>query len=429
MTPRSILQADGELRGAVKVPASKSYTHRAVLTASLSDGESVVRNPLVSRDTTATVQACSAMGASIEEVPEGFRVTGAIPHTPDGVINVENSGTTLRFMTSVFSLADHGYTILTGDSSIRSRPMQPLLDTLTELGAHVKSSRDNGCAPIIVGEGAMHGGKANLRGDVSSQFVSSILISTPLAAGKTFLHVFDAVSRPYIDATLSLTRLHGAEVTREGYSDFEVEGSQTYSPADFTVPGDFSSAAFVMAAVGLLGGRVELTGLTTSLPQADSAMLEIMKKVGAKVTTNESSVTVSADVGALTGGSFDLSDSPDLVPAVSVLGLGSGSAIDISGVSHARFKETDRISVLSEGLARIGAKVVEKRDGLTVARPDRFRRASLDAHGDHRMFMAFALASMLVPGGIPVAGVETLDVSYPSFVSDMKHLGARMETE
>ncbi len=426
MASRVRLVAKGKLRGKVRVPPSKSYTHRAVIMASLSAGASRVSNPLISRDTLATLHACRAMGAKLEENGSFIRVVGSGPRAPDDIVDVENSGTTLRFMTSLFSLPERGYTILTGDASVRRRPMQGLLDTLSGLGANARSSRGDGCAPIIVGEGGMGGGDAEIRGDVSSQFVSSVLIAAPLATGDSSLRVVDAVSRPYIEATLRLSELHGIDVERDGYSRFMIRGCQKYRPCDFLVPGDFSSASFLMAAVALIGGRVELSGLTTSLPQGDAVIVDMLRRMGVEVSGREGSVIVSADGEGLNGGRFDLSDTPDLLPVLSVLSLKCDDPVEITGVAHARFKETDRIKVGAKELSKIGAHAEELQDGIRISRPRRFASAVLDAHGDHRMFMAFSLASLLAPRAIGVVGAKSLDVSYPSFFDDMKKVGVRV---
>ncbi len=412
----------------MKVPPSKSYTHRGVLLASLAEGSSRILKPLISRDTRATIQACSAMGAVVAETDSAIEVRGGRPSTPDDVIDAENSGTTLRLMTSVLSLAPEGYSVITGDRSVRKRPMQPLLDALGQLGVEAWSARPNGCAPVIVRGGGMKGGECAIRGDVSSQFVSSLLISSPLADSDTVVKVDRAVSKPYIDATLYTAEKFGIEVGREGYSSFAVPSGQEYSPCEFEVPGDFSSASFIVAAAALAGGRVELKGLDASVPQGDSFILEVARKMGVKVIVQGGGVIVESDGKPLTGGSFSLSDFPDLLPVLSVLALKCGEEVELTGVSHARYKETDRIAVLAEELAKVGAKVEEREDGLKIHPVQELRPAALDAHDDHRMFMAFALVSMLRPSGITVTGVESLDVSYPSFLQDIARLGASVRS-
>jgi len=425
----------GLLSGSVSVPPSKSYTHRAVLMASLAVSDkrgkgSRIRNPLLSRDTNATVDACAAMGAEMERQEGVLTIKGTRPKVPDDVVNVENSGTTLRFMTSAFSLAPEGYVVLTGDSSIRRRPMQPLLDALGQLGVKAWSSRGNGCAPVVVNAGGMRGGKASIRGDVSSQFISSLLISTPMAETDTTLRVADAVSRPYIEMTLRLAEHFGVKVRKEGYSEFEVASGQEYRASEFSVPADFSSASFIVAAVAMIGGKVRIENLDASLPQGDARITEIVRLMGARVAEERGALLISSDGERLHGGTFDLGDTPDLLPVVAALALRCDSPVEIVGTAHARFKETDRIAIVAKELSKLGVTIKERSDGLKILpRKGRLEAAPLDAHDDHRMFMAFSLASMLIPGGAPIVGAESLDVSYPTFLEDIKKLGAKVRSE
>lgn len=429
--------ASGPLSGSVSVPPSKSYTHRAVLMASLAAADkggrgSRIRNPLLSRDTNATVDACAAMGARMERSDGGvLTIRGTHPKVPDDVVDVENSGTTLRFMTSAFSLAPEGHVVLTGDASIRRRPMQPLLDTLGQMGVRAWSTRGNGCAPVIVRSGGMKGGQASIRGDVSSQFISSLIISSPMAEKDTTLKVADAVSRPYIEMTLRLAQRFGVKVLNRGYSEFEVASGQEYRAADFSVPADFSSASFIIAAVAMMGGRVRIENLDASLPQGDAHIIEIARLMGARIADEKGALVVASDGDILRGGTFDLGDTPDLLPVVAAMALRCGSPVEIVGTAHARFKETDRIAIVAKELSKLGVNIKEREDGLRIA-PQKGRRlepAPMDAHDDHRMFMAFSLASMLIPGGAPIVGAESLDVSYPTFLEDIRKLGATVKSE
>jgi len=425
---RARVLSRGSLTGRVKPPPSKSYTHRSVVLASLAEGESRLTNVLFSRDTKATISACTAMGARLTASGDGMSIVGVKPRAPEDVVNVENSGTTLRFMTSVLSLAKEGDSVLTGDSSIRSRPMQPLLDALGSLGVRAWSAPNNGRAPIIVKGGGMKGGETKIRGDISSQFVSSLLISSPMAESSTTITVEDAVSRPYLEATLATMKNFGVEVEREAFSEFEVAPA-SYEPGNFAVPSDFSSASFIMAAATVTGGSVRLDGINDEYPQGDSAILEILKSMGVKVVTNGNSVTIEAQGGRLKGGKFDLRDTPDLLPVVSVLALRCDSPVEIVGTAHARFKETDRIAGMASELKKLGVEAKERSDGLLIPPPSRLRSAPLDAHDDHRMFMALSIASLQIPEGAPILGVESLDVSYPSFLEDLESLGATIRRE
>ena len=251
--------------------------------------------------------------------------------------------------------------------------MQPLLDTLKELGIDAWSTRMNGCAPVVVRAGGINGGEATIRGDVSSQFVSSLLISTPLARHDTTLHVADAVSRPYIEATLWLSKAFGVKVDREEYSLFKVEAGQRYKPLSFSVPADFSSASFIVAAVAIVGGRVELVNLNPELPQGDSAILKIVRGMGVKVGEGNRSIVVESDGRRLTGGRFNLGDTPDLLPVVAALALRCEEAVEIVGTAHAAIQGDGQDSDRGEGAVeawsqdRREARRDEDRAGARVA--------------------------------------------------------------
>ncbi|MFQ6134588.1 MAG: 3-phosphoshikimate 1-carboxyvinyltransferase [Nitrososphaerales archaeon] len=417
------------IQGSLTAPPSKSYTHRAVILASLCEGVSTVMNPLLSRDTIATVDACRALGAEVSK-DEELVVEGRLPlKVPDDVIDVENSGTTLRLITGIAALTEKGYSVLTGDESVRRRPMQPLLDALHTIGVRCWATRMNGCAPIIVEGGGIHGGPVTVSGGVSSQFISSLLIAAPLAYHETLLRIEGrCVSRPYIDATLKVIEHFGGRVVEEGIGAFRIPSQQKYTSKSFRVPGDFSSASFILAGGALTEGEVSVDGLDFSLPQGDAAVVDILKSMGADVSVdvNRGRVTVRG-VGGLNGGKFNLLDTPDLLPIVAVLACRSEEEVLVRGVRHARFKETNRLSVLAEELPKLGVSVEELEDGLRVVGAKRLKRCMLDAHGDHRMAMAFSIAGLASEEGCLVDGFQSVDVSYPDFKEDIHLLGGRLE--
>lgn len=417
------------LQGSLTAPPSKSYTHRAVILASLCNGVSAVTNPLLSGDTMATVDACRALGVEVSK-DENLVIEGGLPlNVPDDVIDVENSGTTLRLITSIAALTSKGYSVLTGDESVRRRPMQPLLDALHTIGVRCWSSRLNGSAPIIVEGGGIHGGPVTVSGEISSQFISSLLIASPLAHHETLLRIEGrCVSRPYVDATLKVIEHFGGRVIEEDTGIFRIPSQQKYSSKSFRVPGDFSSASFILAGGAITEGEVSVDGLNFNLPQGDAAVVDILKSMGADVSVdlNRGRVTVRG-VGSLSGGEFDLLDTPDLLPIVAVLACRSEEEVLIRGVKHARFKETDRVSVLAEELPKLGVSVEELEDGLRVVGAKSLKRCVLDAHGDHRMAMAFSIAGLASEEGCLVDGFESVDVSYPGFKEDIHLLGGRLE--
>ncbi len=426
----SIKVFKSDLYGKVKAPSSKSYTHRAVVLSSLASGRSRVNKPLLARDTIATIKACQALGSSIDRKENYLYIEGN-PNlkTPDDIINVENSGTTMRLITAIASLIPKGYSIITGDESIRSRPMQPLISALSSLGVECYSSRQNGLPPIIVKGGGIKGGGAQIRGDISSQFISALLIATPKAKNETLIRVYGkTVSRPYIDATLSMMRIFGGNATHKDYREYIIPPKQDYQSTDFDVPGDFSSASLLMAFALLAGKKVTIENLNFSLPQADMRILNILEKIEADFSVDRLKGKITLSGGKiLKGGEFDLSDSPDLLPVLSVIALKAKPRIIIKGVEHARFKETDRISIIAKELRKFGANVQELKDGIVVDYCEELKSCSLNSYGDHRLFMAFCAAAMASSEPCIVEGLESVDVSYPDFIKDIKSLGATIE--
>ncbi len=302
--------------GELFAPPSKSYTHRAILITALGPG-GVVKRPLLSADTRATISACEAFGAkiSLNEEVEIQGVSGSL-RTPEDVINVLNSGTTLRFCSAVAALTDGA--VLTGDASIRSRPNGPLLSALNDLGATAFSIRNNGKAPLVI-KGKMRGGTARLNGGVSSQFLSALLIAAPLARGDTTVVIEGHLkSRPYAEITLAMLAEAGVRV-QAGRQEFFVPGNQTYNLQGYTIPGDFSSASYPLAAAAVTGSEVTVKGILPSW-QGDSAIIDILRRMGAEVSWDRDLGDLRIRGSDLRGVEVDASLTPDLVPTIAVLG-------------------------------------------------------------------------------------------------------------
>jgi 3-phosphoshikimate 1-carboxyvinyltransferase len=412
------------LTGTVRCPPSKSYTHRAIAIASLANGESIVTNALLARDTLATIDACRTLGSKLVQSGSMVNVIGRNRFDPgDRTINAENSGTTIRIMIAMSALVESGVTTLTGDESLRRRPMQPLLDALKRLG--VESTSTDGRPPVTVKGGGIKGGHTEIRGDVSSQFISALLISCIYADEDVEILVKgEQVSKPYIDATLATMQRFGVRIENEYYTNYRVR-KQTYKPTKFEVPSDFSSAAIMLTA-GALTGEVTVPSLNFDLPQADAKILDILHDMGAYVKMDRVKGVVRVEAPEkLEGDTFNLSNTPDLMPVVSILALKAKSVVKITGVAHARVKETDRIANIAMELKKLGADVKEFEDGLSIKVSDKLRNATLEAYADHRLFMAFCIAGLLTERCI-VNGLESVDVSYPTFLEDLQKLGANI---
>lgn len=428
----SIVVRRSKIRGSLRCPSSKSYTHRAIAIASLAPSRrsSVITSALLARDTLATLAACQAFGAEIRHKGSTVEVKGLRElASPENVVNAENSGTTIRIATAMSGLVKNGHVVLTGDESLRKRPMQPILDTLAQLGVEAFSTKQDGTPPLVVRGGGIKGGSAVVDGSISSQFVSGLLIAGVYASSGIDLKIKGTlVSRPYVGATIATMEKFGVSVGHsQDLLQYQISQAE-YRASHFDVPSDFSTAALVMAAGVLVGDRLKIKGLNFGLPQGDAKIVEIMTRMGCSIRADRKrgEVTVGG-TDVLEGGSFNLSDTPDLLPVVSILALKAKSPVTISGVAHARVKETDRVANIASELVKFGARILEFDDGLRITAPKILKNTSLEAYNDHRLFMAFAIASMMTEKSV-VAGAESVDVSYPNFLSDMKALGARFSS-
>jgi 3-phosphoshikimate 1-carboxyvinyltransferase len=414
----------GTLRGVVKAPPSKSYTHRAIIASALSKGTVKINDPLLSADPLSTVAAMRQAGATIDIRGHQIFVSGT-----DGVlkapklVDVGNSGTTLRILASVFSLCDKKVT-LTGDESIQARPMGPLLEALEAAG--VKTASKNGNPPISVCGPITHD-QIDIRGDLSSQYISGLLIAAPLRKSNTTINITTPLkSRPYLDLTLKIMEDFGVEVKNDAYKNFFIEGGQFYSKNEYTIEGDYSGAAFILGASALTEDVVTVKNLFESSSQGDKYFIDILKMMGAKVNTTKDSVIVSGG-RKLRAADIDLCDSPDLLPMTAVLcSLAKGTST-IHNVEHARIKECDRISAMAIGLRKMGVNLEERKDGLVIEGSNSLSGARIESFKDHRIVMAFAVAAMVANGKTYINHAESVNVSYPGFIEDMNLLGANMQ--
>ncbi len=415
-----------DIGGEINAPPSKSYTHRAIAIASLGTGSSEILSPLISDDTEATLSAAESLGAVIECSAERLTIEGVTgkPAIPDDVINARNSGTTLRFFTAISSLCEEGATVITGDESLRNRPNGPLLDSLNDLGADAFSTKGDGTAPLVI-RGILKGGETEIDGTISSQFVSALLIACPVAERDSIIVANNLISVPYTEITLEILSEAGVdmEVEREGNNfSFHVTGDNTYLLGSYTVPGDFSSASYLMAAAALTGSRLKLRNLFPSA-QGDSRIVAIMRDMGVDVSWNRADGIVEVRGAELHGITIDMSDNPDLVPTVAVLAAAADGSTEITGVAHLRYKETDRLAILAAELHKFGVRVEERSDGLLIEGGE-LESAKVRSHGDHRLAMALTLAALCTPGETVIEDVECASVSYPSFFDDIRRLGA-----
>lgn len=387
----------------VRIPSSKSYTHRAYIMASLADGSSRILDPLLSEDTRATLEACRLLGADVSEA----KVIGGKLHSSQE-LDCRNSGTTLRLLTGVCSLFE-GESRLFGDTSLNSRPMKELADTLSSLGAQVQTT--DGKPPLTV-RGPVKGGEVSISGSTSSQFISSLLISLPLCQNDSFIRIDGAlVSRPYLDITLEMLSDSGIKI-EEKDGGFLIPSSQKYKARDFNLPGDWSSSSYILGAGCFAGSVAE--GLREDA-QGDRKILDILEAMGADIEFMDGCVHTWPSI--LHGIEVDCGNTPDLVPTLAVLGAMAKGETRIFGAKHLRFKETDRIAVMAAELSKAGVDVQEKEDGLVV-KGGNIRDCTLDPHGDHRIAMALYLLN--AKANVDISGKECADVSFPGYFDIME---------
>ena len=411
-----------EIDGNIECPANKSYTHRAIFLASLAIDKSIIKNILRSEDTKATINTCKNFGVEIKDVGNDITVTSASElKIHSNTIDAANSGTTIRIAAAIASLANDKIT-LTGDSSLKKRPMQPLLDALEYLGAQCTSS--NGSPPISV-KGRIKGGEVKIPGNISSQFISALMITAPKLENGLVININSKlVSKPYIDATIAIMKKFGVDVeTKTPYKKYIIP-EQNYKATTITIPSDFSSLALLLVAAVLLGENLTIKASTGSMPQADEAIIDILEMMGVIITLNKNTIKIKSPE-KLDGGKFDLSNSPDLIPAIAILSLKASKPIEIFNVEHARYKETDRIAIIARELSKLGIKVEEKKDGLILNNSNSLTSANLNSENDHRLFMAFCIAGMYV-GNCTISHPESVEISYPNFISEMKRIGCKI---
>lgn len=449
-----------KIEGNVKAPPSKSYTHRALFLACLAEGKSFLRDPLYSADTIATLEACQAMGCQIDVDDDlcSVKGTGGNLKTPDDALDLKNSGTTLRFLTTMASLAP-GRTKLTGDDSLRGRPMQQLLDALEMIGVKAFSTNDNGLPPIVI-ESGFRGGKADIKGDVSSQYISSILLSAPYAQNPVDLEVVgDFKSRPYVEMTLDIMEKFGVKVKQEGPENFHID-NQIYQAQDYTIEGDYSSVSYLISAAAICNGKLTVQNLFSRSKQGDKVILDIVEQMGGKIQVEKDHVIINGTIDPnkelsrtkntnegqtatkdtydnqskstgelmtcdLRGIDVNLENTPDLLPTVAALASVAQGTSHITGVEHARYKETDRVHTMALELSKLGVEVSEEKDGLTIQ--GGAHGGVVESHGDHRLVMALTLVGM-VTGGVLIKDADAYKVSFPDFPQVMRELGCPVES-
>ncbi|OHB55092.1 MAG: 3-phosphoshikimate 1-carboxyvinyltransferase [Planctomycetes bacterium GWF2_50_10] len=422
------------LCGKVEIPASKSHTIRAVAIASLASGTSYIRKPLISYDAISAVKCYGAMGADINTDNDQCWVicgNGGQVVAPKEVIDVGNSGTTMRLATGSAALCRDLSKIirLTGDEQIQNRPIAPLLTSLSDLGANAYSVKGNGKAPVEV-RGRLRGGKTSIN-CFTSQYLSSLLLCTPLGDGDTEIDVPLLNEPDYVKITCDWLDWQGIRYQNDSLRHLQVPGGQGFKAFDMAIPADFSSATFFMVAAAILGADIEMEGLDFRDSQPDKAVAGYLADMGCPVIRGGTGVgkrTLRVVGKSLKGIEIDMNGTPDALPAMAVVGAFAEGETRLVNVPQARSKETDRIACMAKELSKMGADIEELADGLVI-RKSKLHAARVDGHWDHRIVMALSLAGMAVEGETIIDTAEAMNVTFPNFVELMRSLGGELEVE
>ena len=425
MTDSVKIETTGPIHTTMRPPGSKSITNRALICAALANGKSTLRGALDSDDTRVMVVGLKQLGIEIDVRDEGKQldVTGCSGNltATNADIFVGNSGTTVRFLTAVASLG-HGLFRLDGISRMRQRPIQDLLDAMVQLGVTAKSENESGTPPVVIQANGLRGGKALISSDVSSQFLSGLLMVAPYAEQDMQLVVpGELVSMPYVEMTKNVMMQFGIQISDNESGKFHINAGQCYRGRSFDIEPDASAASYFLAAAAITGGRVTVNGLSRTSLQGDVRFCDCLQQMGCRVTYTEDSVTVAG--GRLVGIDVNMNDISDTVQTLAAVAVFAKGPTRVRGVAHNRHKETDRIGDLARELSKFGVNVLEHEDGLTIT-PGKLQAAQIATYDDHRMAMSMALVGLRTPG-VVIENPGCTSKTYPNFFDDL----AGLETE
>lgn len=399
-----------QVSGEVRPPCSKSYAQRALAAALLSDGETTLSNIELCDDTRYAMNVITGLGASVRQTgPTEYVIRGGLAPITD-TINTGESGLATRLFTPIAALCDRRMTI-TGTGTMLRRPIGMMIDPLRNLGVQVRS---NGYLPITV-QGPLRGGETDVEAYVSSQFLTGLLMSLPLAEGDTILHVEQPNSLPYLAVTVDLASKFRIRMEHNGFREFFIPGGQHYHPAKLHIEGDWSSAAFMLVA-GAIAGEVTAKRMNTLSPQADLAIIQALTKAGAVIITTPDEITVRKR--ELTGFDFDATQRPDLFPILAVLGANCEGTTHIRGVNRLVYKESNRAEAIVSEYTKLGMDVALEDDVMTV-RGGSLSGGTIDSCNDHRIAMAAAIAALAASGPVTITNAQAVTKSYPRFWDDL----------
>lgn len=397
----------------VSVPGSKSYTHRVLIAAALSNGKCTIQNSLQSEDTIYTTNALRQLGIPIKANGDALEIHGTSGKFREckEPIYLGNSGTSMRLLTGVVSLGKGIYT-LAGSDRMCERPIQDLLDGLNQIGILTRSKKDNGCPPIEVSGGNVKGGVVSINCEKSSQYLSSLLLLAPCTEnGLDITVIGELVSRPYVDLTIDIMNQFGIEVQRNAYKTFKIKEGQTYTAGSFHVESDCSQAGYFWAAAAITGAGIKVKGITRKTKQGDLRFADILGQMGCKIIDERDGIKVKG--GPLSGIETDMSDMPDMVPTLAVVAAFAKGTTVIKNVAHLKDKESDRLGSVAAELKKMGIDSTADHNGLLI-KGGNPQGAEIETYDDHRMAMSFSLSGLKVPG-VYIKNEQCVNKSFPNY--------------
>lgn len=419
----NIVITPNHLKGDVVIPPSKSLSHRAIIAASLAEGDSVISNVLLSNDIIATINGMRACGARIDIDGDKLYIKGSRVIRKENIIDANESGSTIRFMIPIALVSSEPITFI-GKNNLVNRPLDPYLDIFDRDGISYK--KEEKYLPLFV-SGGLKPGTYPIRGDISSQFITGLLFALPMLDGDSVIEITTNLeSKGYIDLTLDILSKFGIEIVNDNYQRFYINGNQKFKPYDYEIEGDFSQSAFFLVA-DMLGADINLKAMNLDSHQGDKKILKDIKDFGGKIINDGR--TINIDRVSLHSTTIDFSQSPDLGPALTVLASVTPGVSNFTNASRLRIKECDRITCMKEELEKMGAQIEELSDGMIITGVNILHGATLDSHNDHRVAMALAMASLACDGEITILNCECVSKSFPHFWNVFEALGGKIRYE
>lgn len=409
------------LCGTVKVPPSKSLCHRAIIAAGLTNGTCKIDNVVLSDDIEVTLRGMKDFGVEITKEASSLKIKGNnLIHSIKKEIDCGESGSALRFLIPIALLTSEEITF-TGRGRLKQRPLEPYYEIFDKQNIYYSTRQG---LPLTV-RGMLSPGDYEIKGNISSQFITGLLFALPLLSGDSRIIVTTELeSKGYVDLTIDILNRFSVKVENNNYREFIIKGRQKYIPTDYTVEGDFSQAAFWLAA-GVLGGDIRCKDMNADSLQGDRAIVDIIRKMGGKIAICEDRIEASTSVTK--GIIIDASDCPDLVPILSVLGALSQGTTQIVNAGRLRIKESDRLKAMATELNKLGADIKETEDGLIINGKDCLKGGTVDSWNDHRIAMALSIASIRCDEPVIITGSDSVKKSYPGFFNDFHMLGGTLD--